>query len=162
MRLREKKVAVYHTESRSGPLPQGTLRLFRPVPSDSMHAIICGSRDYANAAFLFDDLDRLGVLFPITGIIHGAQTGADTLAGRWARLRRIPETPVPADWDRLGAAAGPERNRRMVAMRPDLVIAFPGGTGTADMMRQARAAGIRVHPVHDPSWRPAAPVKRRA
>jgi len=28
--------------------------------------------------------------------------------------------------------------------RPDIVLAFPGGTGTADMMRRARAAGVRV------------------
>jgi UDP-N-acetylmuramoylalanine-D-glutamate ligase len=28
--------------------------------------------------------------------------------------------------------------------RPDLVVAFPGGKGTANMVAQARAAGIRV------------------
>jgi hypothetical protein len=28
--------------------------------------------------------------------------------------------------------------------RPDLVVAFPGGRGTADMVRRARAAGISV------------------
>ena len=28
--------------------------------------------------------------------------------------------------------------------KPDLVIAFPGGKGTADMARRAREAGIEV------------------
>jgi predicted Rossmann-fold nucleotide-binding protein len=28
--------------------------------------------------------------------------------------------------------------------RPDAVIAFPGGKGTADMVRKARAAGLPV------------------
>lgn len=28
--------------------------------------------------------------------------------------------------------------------RPDLVVAFPGGKGTADMVRRARAAGVET------------------
>jgi hypothetical protein len=28
--------------------------------------------------------------------------------------------------------------------RPDFVVAFEGGNGTADMIRQARAAGVEV------------------
>jgi ABC-type branched-subunit amino acid transport system substrate-binding protein len=31
--------------------------------------------------------------------------------------------------------------------KPDAVVAFPGGRGTADMVRQARAAGIEVREV---------------
>jgi len=29
-------------------------------------------------------------------------------------------------------------------MNPDLVVAFAGGTGTADMIRQARGAGVET------------------
>ena len=37
------------------------------------------------------------------------------------------------------------RNARMLAEgKPDLVVAFPGGRGTADMVAQARKAGVRV------------------
>jgi hypothetical protein len=32
----------------------------------------------------------------------------------------------------------------MLMQRPDVVIAFPGGAGTADMVRKARVAGVRV------------------
>jgi ABC-type sugar transport system substrate-binding protein len=28
--------------------------------------------------------------------------------------------------------------------KPDIVVAFPGGTGTADMVRRARKAGVVV------------------
>ena len=38
--------------------------------------------------------------------------------------------------------------------RPDFVVALPGGVGTADMVRKARAAGIPTHIVQ--SRRPAA------
>ncbi|KWT72357.1 hypothetical protein APY04_0151 [Hyphomicrobium sulfonivorans] len=33
------------------------------------------------------------------------------------------------------------------AGRPDLVVAFVGGRGTADMVRRARAAGVKVREV---------------
>lgn len=50
-----------------------------------------------------------------------------------------------ADWEQCGRQAGPLRNARMLAEgRPDAVIAFPGGKGTADMVRKARAAGLPV------------------
>jgi predicted Rossmann-fold nucleotide-binding protein len=32
----------------------------------------------------------------------------------------------------------------MLEWKPDLVVAFPGGTGTADMVAQAKAAGVAV------------------
>jgi len=33
---------------------------------------------------------------------------------------------------------------RMIEWRPDLLAAFVGGKGTADMVRRARAAGVEV------------------
>jgi UDP-N-acetylmuramoylalanine-D-glutamate ligase len=32
----------------------------------------------------------------------------------------------------------------MLAQNPDLVVAFPGGPGTADMVKKAEAAGRKV------------------
>lgn len=34
--------------------------------------------------------------------------------------------------------------------KPDLVVAFPGGRGTADMVKRARAAGVEVIEVDGP------------
>jgi hypothetical protein len=78
-------------------------------------------------------------------IINGGAAGADRLARMWAGYRTIATFTFPADWERMGASAGPRRNQRMIDEgMPDLVIAFPGGRGTADMVRRARAAGIAV------------------
>lgn len=42
-------------------------------------------------------------------------------------------------------------NAAMLAhAKPDLVVAFPGARGTADMVRRARAAGVRVVEVVEP------------
>lgn len=82
---------------------------------------------------------------PDTVIIHGAATGADSLANRWAVVNWVRSEEYPADWKKHGAAAGPIRNQRMIDEgKPDLVVAFPGGKGTADMVSRAKAAGVRV------------------
>ncbi len=74
-----------------------------------------------------------------------AARGADLLAAAWARSRGIPARPFPADWNRDGKAAGFLRNVRMLREgRPDLVVAFPGGKGTAHMVGLARRAGVAV------------------
>jgi len=50
-----------------------------------------------------------------------------------------------ANWAELGRKAGPIRNQQMLDEgKPNLVVAFPGGRGTADIVRRARAAGIEV------------------
>src|SRR5690606_23679369 len=78
-------------------------------------------------------------------IIHGAASGADTLAELWAEKMALGRHRFPAQWDKYGKAAGPIRNQAMIDKgKPQFVIAFPGGRGTADMIRRAREAGIDV------------------
>jgi hypothetical protein len=78
-------------------------------------------------------------------LIAGGARGADTLAYEWAQARGIPAVVYKADWAKLGRAAGPIRNQRMLGEgNPNLVIAFPGGRGTANMVRLAREAGVEV------------------
>lgn len=106
-------------------------------------------RDRQRAAnerrFLYETLDTFHVDNGVTAIIHGAQKGADSLAGYWAQRKFIEAIPYPAKWKQLGKSAGPTRNRQMIDEgRPDVVIAFCGGRGTADMVSRARASGIRV------------------
>lgn len=81
-------------------------------------------------------------------IIHGHAKGADEWADYWAEQRNVPHISFPADWRKHGKAAGPRRNQRMLDEgRPTKVIAFPGGRGTADMVRRARAAGVPVEQI---------------
>ena len=115
-----------------------------------MKVIVCGGRDFADDKLLFSTLDRLHKQTPITLIIHGAARGADALAGTWAILRDVPMTMYAANWLLYGKAAGPIRNRQMLEEKPDLVVAMPGGRGTADMVRAAREAGVSVLEVDRP------------
>lgn len=106
---------------------------------------VTGGRD-------FTDIERvrsaLSSLEPRpTLLIHGAAQGADSLAAQVAAEMGILIEAHPADWDKHRRAAGPIRNAEMVARRPDLLLAFPGGKGTANMTRQAIAAGIPVRQV---------------
>lgn len=113
-----------------------------------MKALICGGRDFNDRDRLYDFLES--VTPGITKVIHGAQRGADTLAGQWADHWKIPCTSFPADWNKYHVPgrknpAGAIRNRQMlVEGKPDVVIAFPGGPGTANMVAQARKAGVKV------------------
>ncbi|HET8883022.1 MAG TPA: DUF2493 domain-containing protein [Solimonas sp.] len=107
-------------------------------------AIVCGGRHFNDRAGLFAALDMLHDLRPFTEIIHGAATGADTLAGEWAASRKVKQTPVPANWDRLGRAAGMRRNLKMLYHAPDLVVAFPGGKGTQNMIDLAEGHDVPV------------------
>jgi len=80
-------------------------------------------------------------------LIHGDADGADRLAARyWSLYRFGPITAFPYVKE-LGKAGGHARNGVMVAHMPDLVLAFhlDNSRGTADAIRQAKAAGLTVH-----------------
>lgn len=77
-------------------------------------------------------------------VIVGDAAGADHLVRRWCRALHIPHRVYEARWVEYGRAAGPLRNQQMIEVGPDLVVAFPGGAGTADMLRRAEPAGIAV------------------
>ena len=109
-----------------------------------MKVLVCGGRDFTNVAFVWREMDRLHDATPISEIMTGGATGADTIANDWAKTKPIIRYVCKADWEKYGKSAGPKRNARMLEWEPDLVVAFPGGRGTANMVRRATAAGIRV------------------
>lgn len=112
-----------------------------------MTVVVTGGRAYANAARV---RQILAALSPRpTLLIHGGQTGADTLAGEAAAGLGIPVEVVAADWERFGRAAGPLRNAAMISRKPDLVVAFPGGKGTANAVRCAQLSSVPVFEVTD-------------
>lgn len=94
---------------------------------------------------LVEILTLLHEVTPFTLIIEGGARGADRLARNYAKVMDIPCETYDAEWDKYGRGAGPIRNKRMlIEGKPDLVVAFPGGGGTANMIEQSRKAGIRV------------------
>jgi hypothetical protein len=126
-----------------------------------MRVLVCGGRDFTNVAFVWLNLDKIHDKTPIAEMIQGGARGVDKIANDWAKAKRgMKRFVCEAKWDDLShpdavirtrkdgtkydANAGPRRNARMLEWKPDAVIAFPGGTGTADMVSQAHAAGVRV------------------
>lgn len=106
-----------------------------------MRVLVCGGRDY----FDFPRVEEMLSRITITSIVHGGASGADALAQEYADDHFIPTLVFEADWAKHGKAAGPIRNEYMLLHgKPDLVMAFPGGRGTADMVRRAKAAGVPV------------------
>ena len=109
-----------------------------------MRILVCGGRGFSNRSRFDSIMDWFADAHDLV-IIHGGARGADNLAGDWADVNRTGLEVYPADWDKYGKAAGFIRNQQMLDEgKPDLVVAFPGGNGTADMIRRARKAGIEV------------------
>lgn len=107
--------------------------------------IVCGGRDFADGSYVWNRLGEIDDSEGIAAVAHGGATGADSEAGAWARQSRKPVQVYQARWRQEGKAAGPLRNQRMLDdFKPDAVVAFPGGRGTADMVRRACDAGVRV------------------
>ena len=106
--------------------------------------LVCGGRDFDGYAYLKSVLDLLPP-DPNRVFCHGGARGADSLAGRYCKEHGLPCEVFYADWNQHGKAAGYIRNQQMVTeFKPDVVIAFQGGRGTADMVRRAKKAGIET------------------
>lgn len=114
----------------------------------SYRVLVCGGRKYNDREAVHGELDALLREHKWLVVIEGGATGADALAREWAMLHYGGDAGLEtheADWRRHGHAAGPIRNARMLAEgKPDMVLAFPGKRGTADMVQQARDAGVAV------------------
>lgn len=125
-----------------------------------MKVLVTGGRDYGSyedRMWLYAGLSLLHSKRAVTEIIEGGAAGFDHHAKNWALWRRgcgdrIELTEVKAEWERYSAGlkdgqknpAGAIRNGEMAKMRPDIVLACPGGPGTANMVATAKAAGLTV------------------
>ena len=112
--------------------------------------LVCGGRDRMLtpdgrarlAGIAGDDMDECEV-------VHGDATGIDTAASLLAMQSGSSVKPFPADWAGMGRAAGPARNAQMAKyLEPyrqgSVVVAFDGGAGTENMVKQALGQGLKV------------------
>lgn len=116
-----------------------------PIPKGS-RVLVCGGRDYKERSLVWAILDAAEPSFIVTGG-QGKQKpnkGADLLAETYAQTHKIPFDVVHADWEAFGRAAGPRRNSEMLLRHPatQWLIAFPGGKGTADMIKKGWRSGV--------------------
>ncbi len=110
-----------------------------------IRVLVCGGRKFGDQALVNRVLDMLNTRLGIDVIIEGGAEGADELGKKWARAHEIFVETYLADWDRHDHNAGRIRNGVMLRKgKPDLVVAFKGGSGTRNMITLARTAGVRV------------------
>lgn len=116
-----------------------------PIPVQRL--LVTGGRDFSDSPYLYRWLQLAHLRYGFCLLIHGGARGADALADAWARSHGVQPCCCDALWPYYRSrgvvkAAGAIRNGNMLKLSPQLVIAFPGGTGTADMLMQARQAGF--------------------
>lgn len=108
-----------------------------------MRLVVTGGRNFTSYHKVEKALNQLP--FTPTVLIQGGARGADSIAKQWAESKGIHVVTIDALWDYHGKSAGDKRNQAMIdIMRPDYCVAFPGGYGTADMVRRCKANHITV------------------
>lgn len=110
--------------------------------------LICGDRNWTSPRAIALRMKTLPLdCVVITGGARGADKMAHDIAQASGRLTAECEISRAA-WDRLGPKAGPIRNRLMLSLAPDLVLAFHAdlahSKGTKDCVTAAEALGIPV------------------
>lgn len=112
--------------------------------------LVCGSHTECDEELIYKVLDDLHRLRPINLLVQGFAKNTDQIAHAWARKRGVNSTGdkykiTNTDWHKLGKGAGPWRNKNMlVNERPNTIVAFPGGNGTANMIEQGRKAYVSI------------------
>ena len=119
--------------------------------------LVCGGRDFEDLASVRLTLEsaqrHADALERPLMVMHGGARGADSAAGDVAASMGIHTLDRPARWDAEGKAAGYKRNQRMAQeLRAAVglgarvaVIHFPGGRGTAHMVRIAHEFGFDTY-----------------
>lgn len=87
-------------------------------------------------------------------LVQGGADGPDLYSHAVGVMLQIPTIiTLPALWNttKPRLAAGPIRNRRILKeFKPDVLLVFPGGPGTADMSKICAKAGVRIIKAKDP------------
>lgn len=120
--------------------------------------LVCGGRKYAvgeneegrrQRNHMWHTLDRIRAHYGEILVLQGGAPGADLYAELWADMKGVHSARVRALWNKHGNGAGTLRNTAMLALTPDVCVAFPGGPGTANMVYQARRAGVPTYVIED-------------
>lgn len=123
-----------------------------------MKVIIAGSRTIKDAKLVEDAIRESG--FAISEVVSGKAKGVDTLGELWAKKHGVAVKGFIAHWKDLdvpGAVvytgdyglynknAGFDRNQKMADYADALIAVTTGSSGTADMIRRAVDAGLKVY-----------------
>lgn len=113
------------------------------------HILLCGSRNWTDIHKLNRILDGLGNDIEI---VHGTgATAFEALLAEETSKRKLPVVAFPVEWSKYGENARNIRNRAMLRVGIDQVIAFRldgPSPGTDHLTELATQMGIPVHVVH--------------
>lgn len=118
-----------------------------------MNVLVTGDRNWGSFVIIEDALNEIDEKHLDDGeeinLYHGAARGADMIAAEHAKELGWTVHPFLADWSKYGKAAGPIRNRELLAAAsPDVVLAFhdnlPASKGTKNMVNMAVKEGVKV------------------
>ena len=124
-------------------IPALFAQLLPPPTGRRRIVVVTGGRAFADAGLV----DRALTAADPGMLIEGGARGADRLCREWAQARGVHVLTMDALWDHHGRRAGMIRDAAMVEVARRLsavLVAFPGGSGTADCVRRAGAAGMVV------------------
>jgi hypothetical protein len=109
-----------------------------------MRTILAGSRSGFSAADVEAAWDACG--WSPSVVLCGMAPGVDALGASLALARGVRIEYFPADWERLGKAAGPVRNRKMASAAEAAILLWDGNSlGTKNMLFLASTYGLRIH-----------------
>jgi hypothetical protein len=114
------------------------------VVKKDLVVIVCGGRLYDRRSVIFGTLDAIHRKHTIVVVKHGGCTGADALADEWARGVGVPVEVFKVEYKEKEKVAGALRNLKMAQSGADICLVFPGGVGTANMMKSANECKIPV------------------
>lgn len=110
------------------------------MKKNSIKVVVAGCRNFFDYKFVEQVLYDQFIYSEIPVIIiHGAASGVDSLADKFANEYFYDKSSFPADWKTYGKSAGMIRNKQM-AIEGDALIAFWDGKskGTGNMIDEMR------------------------
>jgi hypothetical protein len=102
-----------------------------------MRVAVCGGKDFLAQNLISAVLNNLHREEYISEVLVGKCRGVDELVASWAIRTGIPVTYYESDWLSFGAEADDVRNQALVAEQPYVIVLFPGGKRTANLLQKA-------------------------
>ena len=108
-----------------------------------MRIVVCGGRANSALGIVEQELTKLHRRENVTIVSHGCSGAHASAIESWARSQGVAIVRYPPNWELFGQRAERLRNTFMLHdSRPDLVVAFPSGHATSDLVRRAISADI--------------------
>jgi hypothetical protein len=111
-----------------------------------MFVLCTGGRTFTDQKRVDLILGHLFIDYPKSCVVQGGARGLDRLVHHYCVTRGKPCVTMDAPWEYFNNQAGTIRNQWMLDFfNPAMVLHFPGGTGTADMVARAKLQGFKTY-----------------